>query len=55
MERKQTYEGIDKEAIVIPEPNPRVIPTWEIVLATIMAPTDPGTARRRGLVGKPLV
>ena len=55
LERKTTNPGIDKEAIIIPEPKPRLIPTWEKVLATIMAPNDPQTARRRGLVGKPLV
>jgi sugar porter (SP) family MFS transporter len=47
--------GIDKEAIRIPEPPPRYISRPEKILAIIMAPGDPSTARNRGLVGKPLL
>lgn len=47
--------GIDKEAIRIPEPPPRYISRAEKILAVIMSPGDPQTARTRGLVGKPLL
>lgn len=47
--------GIDKESIPIPNPPPRRISTAEKILAVIMAPNDPQTARSRGLVGKPLL
>lgn len=53
--RRNIYPGVDKEAIIIPSPPPRHISKTETVLAFIMAPTDPQTARRRGLVGKPLL
>lgn len=46
---------IDKEAIYIPEPPPRRISNLERLLALIMAPNDPQTARAKGLVGKPLL
>ena len=46
---------IDKEAIFIPEPPPRQISKTEILLALIMAPSDPEGARAKGLVGKPLL
>lgn len=45
---------IDKEAIQIPNPPPRQIPKAELLLAAIMAPGD-GSARSKGLVGKPLL
>ena len=54
-ESKDTVPGIDKEAISIPEPPPRQIPKAEKLLALIMAPNDPQTARTKGLVGKPLL
>lgn len=54
-ERKNIYTGADKEAIHIPSPPPRHISKTETVLAFIMAPTNPQAARRRGLVGKPLL
>ncbi|KAK5106368.1 Ribulose bisphosphate carboxylase large chain [Lithohypha guttulata] len=47
--------GIAKEDITIPSPPSRRISTAEKVLALIMAPSDPQTARSRGLVGKPLL
>jgi len=47
--------GIDKEAISIPEPAQRRISVFEKYLAYIMAPSDRETARKRGLVGKPLL
>lgn len=46
---------LEKEAIFIPEPPPRSIPTAEKLLALIMASNDPQVARTRGLVGKPLL
>lgn len=46
---------IDKESIFIPEPLPRRISKVEKLLAIIMAPNDPQTARSKGLVGKPLL
>lgn len=55
LERKNTNPGVDKEAILIPTPPPRRISTGEKVLALIMAPGDPSTAKARGLVGKPLL
>ena len=54
-ERGQTSLGIDKEAILIPEPPPRRISKAEKLLALIMAPSDPQGARAKGLVGKPLL
>lgn len=48
-------QGIYKEAIHIPNPPPRRIGTSEKILALIMAPTDPQTAKSRGLVGQPLL
>lgn len=50
-----SHPGISKEAIVIPSPPPRQISKPEKVLAFIMGPGDPQTARTRGLVGKPLL
>lgn len=47
--------GVNKEAIVIPNPPPRQISKVEIALAFIMAPGDPQAAKARGLVGKPLL
>lgn len=47
--------GIDKEAILIPEPPPRHISIPERILALIMAPGEAQTARTKGLVGKPLL
>jgi hypothetical protein len=47
--------GLDKEAIIIPEPAQRRISVSEKYLAYIMAPSDRETARKRGLVGKPLL
>ena len=47
--------GIDKEAIFIPSPPPRHIPTAEKLLALIMSPGNVQRARTRGLVGKPLL
>lgn len=55
LERKTTHPGIDKEAIRIPEPAQRPISVFEKYFAYIMAPGDRETARRRGLVGKPLL
>jgi hypothetical protein len=55
LDRKTTNPGIDKEAIIIPEPAQRRISVFERYLAYIMAPTDRETARKRGLVGKPLL
>lgn len=54
-DRKNTYPGVDKEAIIIPSPPPRQIGKTEKVLAFIMAPSDLHTARTKGLVGKPLL
>lgn len=51
----ESGQGIDKEAIHIPNPPPRRISTSEKILALIMAPTDPQTAKSRGLVGQPLL
>lgn len=50
-----THPGIAKEEISIPEPSQRRISKPERLLAIIMAPNDPETARTRGLVGKPLL
>lgn len=50
-----THPGIVKEEIPIPEPPQRHISKAEKLLAIIMAPNDPETARTRGLVGKPLL
>lgn len=47
--------GINKEDITIPSPAVRRVRTAEKLLAFIMAPGDPQTARSRGLVGKPLL
>lgn len=47
--------ALDKEAIYIPEPPPRRIPIFEKLLALIMAPNNPESARTKGLVGKPLL
>lgn len=47
--------GVSKEAIVIPDPPPRQVSKAEVILALIMAPGDPQTAKARGLVGKPLL
>jgi hypothetical protein len=55
LERKTTHPGIVKEDIPIPQPGPRRIAKVEKLLAIIMAPNDPQTARTRGLVGKPLL
>ena len=55
LERKAIHPGIVKEDIRIPQPAPRRIPRAEKLLAIIMAPNDPQTARTRGLVGKPLL
>lgn len=49
------HPGIAKEEISIPEPSQRQISKPERLLAIIMAPNDPETARTRGLVGKPLL
>ena len=46
---------IDKESIFIPDPPPHYIPKAERLLALIMAPNDPESARSKGLVGKPLL
>ena len=54
-EREITNPGIAKEDIPIPQPAPRRIAKLEKLLAIIMAPNDPQTARTRGLVGKPLL
>lgn len=55
LERKNTNPGIVKEAICIPEPAPRRISRFEKYFAYIMALNDRETARKRGLVGKPLL
>lgn len=55
LEKKIHNPGIDKEAIFIPEPPPRRVGKAETLLALIMAPGDPQTARVKGLVGKPLL
>lgn len=55
LQRYNNNPGIDKEAIIIPNPPPRQISTPEKILALIMAPGDPQAARSRGLVGKPLL
>jgi hypothetical protein len=55
LERKTTNPGIVKEALPIPEAAQRRISVFERYLAYIMAPGDRETARRRGLVGKPLL
>jgi hypothetical protein len=55
LERKITNPGIVKEDIFIPQPSPRRIAKFEKLLAIIMAPNDPQTARTRGLVGRPLL
>jgi hypothetical protein len=55
LERTVTHPGIAKEDIPIPQPAPRRIAKFEKLLAIIMAPNDPQTARTRGLVGKPLL
>lgn len=47
--------GVDKEAISVPTPAQRVPGTANKLLALIMAPSDPQTARTRGLVGQPLL
>ena len=49
------HPGIDKEAIFIPTPPPRHPSKVEKLLAILMAPGDPQTARTKGLVGKPLL
>jgi sugar porter (SP) family MFS transporter len=49
------HPGIVKEAIFIPTPPPRHIPTSEKLLALIMSPGDHQQARSKGLVGKPLL
>ena len=54
-EGQRSPAGLSKEAIPIPEPPPRHIPSFEKLLALIMAPNDPQGARARGLVGKPLL
>ena len=54
LERKETYPGVDKEAIQIPEPTIRKASRAERLLGLIMAPGSE-TARKRGLVGKPLL
>jgi hypothetical protein len=54
-EGKIPNPGLDKEAIRIPEPAERRISVFEKYLAYIMAPSDRETARKRGLVGKPLL
>jgi sugar porter (SP) family MFS transporter len=46
---------VDKEAILIPTPPPRQIPTAEKVLALIMSPGNIQKAKAKGLVGKPLL
>jgi hypothetical protein len=55
LERKIANPGIVKEDIFIPQPAPRRIAKFERLLAIIMAPNDPQTARTRGLVGRPLL
>ncbi|KAL2423773.1 MFS-type transporter criB [Exophiala dermatitidis] len=55
LEQSDATLGIDKEAISIPEPPPRHIPKAERLLALIMSPGEPQTARAKGLVGKPLL
>lgn len=55
LEKDHIAGGIEKETIHIPEPPPRRIATSERLLALIMAPNDPQTARAKGLVGKPLL
>ena len=55
LEEKTTHPGLAKEDIPIPQPAPRRIAKFEKLLAIIMAPSDPQTARTRGLVGKPLL
>lgn len=50
-----SHPGIAKEEIPIPEPPQRHVSRLEKLLAIIMAPNDPYTARTRGLVGKPLL
>lgn len=55
LEREHSHPGLDKEAIFIPEPPPRHITKTEKILALIMTPSDPQTARAKGLVGKPLL
>lgn len=55
LEGKITNPGTDKEAIVVPEPAQRQISVFEKYLAYVMAPNDRETARKRGLVGKPLL
>ena len=52
---KSSNRGLAKEDIIIPEPPPRHITKPEKLLAIIMAPNNPETARTRGLVGKPLL
>ncbi|KAL9106344.1 MAG: hypothetical protein Q9227_008613 [Pyrenula ochraceoflavens] len=54
LETRTTYPGVDKEAIQIPEPAERTPSKATRLLGVIMAPGSE-TARRRGLVGKPLL
>lgn len=46
--------GVDKEAIEIPIPRPRIISRTEKVLATVMT-GDMAASQTHGLVGKPLL
>jgi len=55
LEKDHIAGRIEKETIYIPEPPPRRITASERILALIMAPNDPQTARAKGLVGKPLL
>lgn len=55
LDRKITNPGVDKEAIIIPEPVPRRISVVEKFFAIAMAPGDSELAKSRGLVGKPLL
>jgi hypothetical protein len=54
-EKRGTPLSINKEDICIPEPPPRQISKVERLLALIMAPNDPQSAKVKGLVGKPLL
>jgi hypothetical protein len=55
LSKKVIHPGIDKEAIPIPKAAPRRIRKFERLLAILMAPNDPQTAKTKGLVGKPLL
>lgn len=53
-ERKKTNPGVNKEAIQIPEPPPRIISRTEYLLAVIMTGNRSRSASH-GLTGKPLL